>query len=112
MQELVDGGVEIRIGSPSGGRITAHQKTYWFHSLGDTVALIGSGNATHNSRDRCYECGVQVRDPYVCETLKERITELFEHGRPYAEEVRDARAASEPRGRQEPASASSQPTWS
>ena len=74
MTELVEKGVEIKVGHGK----TIHQKTWLID--GD-IAIIGSGNATTNSRQRCSEFGVETTDPNTARELKSKIDRLWEEGR-------------------------------
>ena len=85
MTELVEAGVSVRtvIGK------TCHQKT-WI--VDDSIAFIGSGNGTSNSRNRCYEFGIETYDPDVVKKLRAKFLRLWEEGRPVTAET--ARRAS------------------
>ena len=75
--ELLEGGVQVRLGSCRGGRFTVHQKALL---VDRSYAALGSGNATGNSRDRCYEFGIGTSDVGVVASLHSKLEELWEAG--------------------------------
>ena len=81
MTELIEAGIKIKT---SIGK-TTHQKT-WL--IDDSIAFIGSGNATYNSRCNCTEFGIETFDPDTVKTLHSKIDKLWEDGRTI--ELRDA----------------------
>ena len=46
----------------------------------DAIVLCGSGNATSNSRDRCWEYDVGTRDPDVVSELRAKLIFLYQNG--------------------------------
>ena len=89
--EAIVSTVGFRLGSPSGGRSTIHQKTLLclhmaadergvFCKVVDAVGFIGSGNATGNSKNRCFEYGIGTKDMALLEPLKKRLEGLWDFG--------------------------------
>ena len=86
--ELLENGVTIRLGQGK----TVHQKT-WL--IDGKRAFIGSGNATTNSRSRCYEFGIETTDAQVVCDLGKKLEELWDAGEPItAEDARGIRGRS------------------
>ena len=73
--EMIEAEIRARVGR---GLRTTHQKT-WL--IDETIAFIGSGNATSNSRNNCSEFGVESTEYCVVASLKHKIATLWEEGR-------------------------------
>ena len=75
--ELIEAGVKIRLGRPDRSRFTVHQKTLL---VDGACCVIGSGNATGNSRDRCYEFGICTSRGEVTVPLQTKLEKLWDTG--------------------------------